>query len=371
MRKSIRDQIIEGMLDGDSVEELLRERDLSLDTAISKCRAQEAAKKQRAQIADGTQVQTIRHQPARQQDRSKGRPQISCPGCGAPPHSGGRQHCPAFNRVCHKCRTVGHLARVCRSRRQSPRPPAYNNPGAMAVQLESSQDEPPPEVNSSSVEGDFEPAPTIQLHVESLNGSSTITVLPDSGADVSVAGLAVLDKLNEHPDNLLQSDVTPRAVNGSRMSPVGKLPVTFSLGATEYRDVFHIYPQVRGALLSWKAARGLRILPECYPHPSLATTLPSIAKVSHESHSSSDSDVMAAFPSVFDGQVKTMEGENFRIELAKNARPFCVHTPRSVPFAYCEKLRAELDLLQAQGTVPTEWCAPIVVTPKKNTEALC
>ena len=81
---------------------------------------------------------------------------------------------------------------------------------------------------------------------------------------------------------------------------------------------------------------------------------------------------MASFPSVFDGQVKTMEGEKFRIELASNAQPFCVYTPRSVPFAYREKLKAELDLLQTQGiiapvTKPTEWCAPIVVTPKKNT----
>ena len=54
---------------------------------------------------------------------------------------------------------------------------------------------------------------------------------------------------------------------------------------------------------------------------------------------------MAAFSSVFDGQVKTMEGENFRIEMAEDAWPFCVYTPRFVPFAYCEKLRAELDFL--------------------------
>jgi len=48
LQKNIRDQIIEGLLVGDMVEDLLKEKDLSLDAAVAKCRAQEAAKKQRA-----------------------------------------------------------------------------------------------------------------------------------------------------------------------------------------------------------------------------------------------------------------------------------------------------------------------------------
>ena len=44
--KSIYDQIIESLLDADTTEDLLKEIDLILDTAITKCQAQEAAKKQ-------------------------------------------------------------------------------------------------------------------------------------------------------------------------------------------------------------------------------------------------------------------------------------------------------------------------------------
>ena len=51
-QKNIRDQIIEGLLDSDTVEHLLQEKDLTLDKAITTCRAQEAAKKQRAEIAN-------------------------------------------------------------------------------------------------------------------------------------------------------------------------------------------------------------------------------------------------------------------------------------------------------------------------------
>ena len=33
-----------------------------------------------------------------------------------------------------------------------------------------------------------------------------------------------------------------------------------------------------------------------------------------------------------------MEGEEFHIELVDGAQPFCVHTSRTIPFAYREKL---------------------------------
>ena len=50
-QKSMHDQIIEGLLGGDTVEHLLQEKDVSLDTAIHMCQAQEAAMKQRAHTA--------------------------------------------------------------------------------------------------------------------------------------------------------------------------------------------------------------------------------------------------------------------------------------------------------------------------------
>ena len=51
-------------------------------------------------------------------------------------------------------------------------------------------------------------------------------------------------------------------------------------------------------------------------------------------------------------------------------KPFGVNTPRSVPFAYHDKHRAKLTILLTKGTIepvtePTEWCAPIIVSPKK------
>ena len=85
-------------------------------------------------------------------------------------------------------------------------------------------------------------------------------------------------------------------------------------------------------------------------------------------------DVRTDFPTVFDGLIKTMEGEKFHIALTDDALPFCVKAPRAIPFAYRDKLKAELELLQqgiiAPVTEPTEWCAPIVVAPKKGSDKI-
>ena len=76
---------------------------------------------------------------------------------------------------------------------------------------------------------------------------------------------------------------------------------------------------------------------------------------------------------MFDDHINTMEGEKFHITLTDDAQPFCIHNPRAIPFPYRDKLKTEIDLLQKQGiifpvTVPTEWFAHIVVTPKKGTD---
>ena len=134
--------------------------------------------------------------------------------------------------------------------------------------------------------------------------------------------------------------------------------------------------------MSWKAAKGLSILPVHYPDPIpvIATTAkpaqPLAVDVKITSTTTQTQTVMVkAFPMVFDGQIRIMQGENFHISLAANAKPFCVNTPWTIPLAYHDKLQAELDLLESQHVIApvteaTTWCAPIVMTPKKNSDKI-
>ena len=87
-----------------------------------------------------------------------------------------------------------------------------------------------------------DPASKITINITSPNGSTSIPVLPDSGADISAAGEAILPYRNEHVNNLIPSSVIPKAVNGTEMHPMGKFPVTLKLSNKVLADELHIYP---------------------------------------------------------------------------------------------------------------------------------
>ena len=160
-KKNLRDQIIEGLLDADTIEQLLKEKDLTLDKAVNTCRAQEAAKKQRAEITntprEPVEVCAL-HRP-----NLPSRPAKLCPGCGSGWHKGGRQQCPAFHITCHTCKKVGHFSRVCRGR-QSPSstPPKPNSPATRAVSTL-----PLMASTKLSPSSTPEPPPTVELHMSS------------------------------------------------------------------------------------------------------------------------------------------------------------------------------------------------------------
>ena len=69
-QKNIHDQIIAGLADREAVEDLVKEKNLTLDIALSKCHAHEAAKRQRAELAEGSPETTIHAVRRKQQNLS-------------------------------------------------------------------------------------------------------------------------------------------------------------------------------------------------------------------------------------------------------------------------------------------------------------
>ena len=126
------------------------------------------------------------------------------------------------------------------------------------------------------------------------------------------------------------------------------------------------YTQVYGALTPWKTCMALSILPSTYPQPMKvqAITLSETAQ-----HVTSESRIKE-FPSIFDRKVKPTEGEQFHIALVDDAKLFCVNTHRTIPYAYRASGASELRRTRNKitCTIPTEWCAPIVVAHKKGTD---
>ena len=148
-QKNIWDQIIEGTTDGDTVEQLPKQPDLTLEIAITLCKAQKAAKKQCREISDHTAGAVFMVRQCRQPPSTQ-LPAI-CPGCEAKLHMGGQGRCPAYNQTCHHCNKTGHFARVCWARQtlfQSPGTIPPPTPSTRPLQAIQADDPQPPQLQT-------------------------------------------------------------------------------------------------------------------------------------------------------------------------------------------------------------------------------
>ena len=154
---------------------------------------------------------------------------------------------------------MGHFGKVCRQKQ-----PGTNTGQNMDVpQTKTLTVNDFPLIQLSELSGkSIVPAPTVSMHISTCNGQGSFDILPDSGADISAAGPQFVQVLGECMDNLAESSVTPKAVNGSILEPVGKIPnVAFSTNGRTVHDDVHIYASVTRALIPCKE---LNILPSAY-----------------------------------------------------------------------------------------------------------
>jgi len=459
MEAAIRDQLVEGLESAEIVDELLKQRDLTLAKAIEVAQGLEAARNfRRGGRGSMPKVAKVGSTPQSKGKGRRGQPNAVrnepsrtdlCRNCGGSKHSGG-QRCPASDRDCSKCGKHGHYGRVCLS---NPDAKKANNAGGTsgsttkvaAIQAHPSRGRQSGEMFRPvrigairTIESDrIEPAPRIKVIVESSDRANVIEMLPDTGADICAAGTEFLEQMDEHENNLLETTIQSLAVDGSRMDPMGMMRVTLRIGEREIKEEVYVFPNVGTPVLSWKAAKALGILPNTYPYPptsiraveaatttkndrndggdggpsdtdsharlrvsfgSEATTRttndgsgtsakaagppaakkaagppaakktagspaakrpagPPAARKTTEPPAATQGDeaerirakLIKEFPTVFDGSIRVMPGETFRIVLRDDAKPCCVTSPRTVPIRYREPLKRELDKLEAKG----------------------
>ena len=101
------------------------------------------------------------------------------------------------------------------------------------------------------------------------------------------------------------------------------------------------------------------------------TALKLVQRVETTCTYSSLADVKREFPQVFSGLGDF--GEPYMIKLKEDASPHALHTPRNVPIPLRGKVLDELNRMESLGVIskmsePTQWCAGMVVVPKKSGE---
>ena len=130
-------------------------------------------------------------------------------------------------------------------------------------------------------------------------------------------------------------------------------------------------------------------MPNVYPKPIRAITRSSVTKspgkdaTEHESSGGRRrrrNDLLEEFKDAFDtsDQLKTMLGEPIKINLNENVETFSISATRSIPFAWRDEVKANLDEMTRQDIVkpfeevPTRWCHPLVEVPKpRGSISLC
>lgn len=407
---ALRDQLVEGLYDPEAVHTLLKQSDLTLKNLINLVQAHEAAVtyqggssslglKALQQNTGGQRKKRYNKKPS--QSNSNNFDKTNQPN---PPHQPrpcsacGKTHakgsCPAWGRICSGCGRKHHFAAQCRTGTPGNKQQHGQGRKVNALSLGREIGDPQPRVrytrlNSINLRkiGEFETAPNINAVVKTVDRTSTIAMLPDTGSDICAGGPSLMRQLDCDYNNLLQAELTPLAIDGSVMETRGYVNVNISFNNKSINEKVFIFDNISTPVLSWKSCLNLGLLAENYPRINAQTNVAQKKKtLSNGSRTGGGPQktktrtaeelkqkLFDEFPRVFDGSVRIMPGEKFKIHLTKNAKPFCLTTPRTVPFKYRDALKRELDKLEKLGIIAkqtkhTPWCLPIVVVPKKDTD---
>ena len=358
-KKAITTQLIEGTRDKEVVRELLKAKKLTMEDAVQIAKSYEQIKTESESIRENSNMQAL--DKKLNQDGSSQKV-LKCQQCG---WSHKPDECPAKNQKCKRCERFGHFMKMCKTKNLKKN--ENNSVERSMNRLNRNEDDPP--------------APKITVTCTGKI-SCNVDMLPDTGADMCAADKNFVEKIGLH-NMITSTGVCPKAINGEKVNVIGKVHALFQLKDKQSREEIFIFDHINCPVLSWMACKRLGLIPMSFPEPidnphdhcQIKNQINEIGKTDFPKTDFTKESLIKEFPRVFDGVIRMMPGETFKIELKNDAQPFCVNTPRNVPLPLKSKLKDELDLLEEQGiiakqTKPTPWCAPIVVAPKKNSEKI-
>ena len=427
-------RILTGITNEDSIKDMLAVKHLTLEKAVEICRANENVSKDTEQLQSTSSSSVNRiakykqppKTPQKQQNNYNYRTQQTssklCKFCGKEWHKtlsecpqwrgnekpqyrskydqrskpcernkfqskkckfcGGEWHerldqCPAKDKHCGNCGETGHFSRCCINE------VVYSEDDGDALRITVAG------VNESSYR---KRTPKVDVTAIYRNQQIKLEVTPDTGAEMTVVGLKEARKTGANLDNLKPCKTRLYAADGKQLTCLGIIPVDLHLGVKKTKVNLVVVVEVKGCLLSWYHSIELGILPEGFPNQI-------INKVDIPPHVSSNKQppvcsnkqpspeviqqhrklLRSTFKSVFhENELKPMKGKPMRILLRDDAVPIALTAPKSIPFAWKDNIKKQLDQMVkdkiiAEVAEPTDWCHPMRPVPKKesNDARLC
>ena len=279
----LRDRIVTGIRDEETLRALLSENDLTLQTTISICRARENAEQNSTAISSRIQpVSAYRRnrtasarRPTRPRrdspQRDVGHYADNCPNCGYPVHAD-HQTCPARSATCHWCDRRGHFQSVYRQRAAAASEGTSGvRQGRRPGHRESHPPPHPPRVQTLYVADIWinglssRRTPRIQLRATHRNGTGTSLWTPDTGAETSCMGVSQAEALRISMADLSPPQDSLYAAGGHELRCRGTFECDLTLGAVTATVTVSVVEGLNCALLSWFDAIALGILSPEFP----------------------------------------------------------------------------------------------------------
>jgi hypothetical protein len=202
-----------------------------------------------------------------------------------------------------------------------------------------------------------------------LIDGNEVQIVPDTGSDwncASPSGLAILGKSEKDLTMPTEEMNSTSTADGKPMSCLGYLVVQFQFGPANIRENLVVFSELTDDfILARDSLENLGIVEINYSPRVRTMTTMTVTK----------EQLLAEFHDVFEPRDEPFAGEKYHIHLKDNDIPCRVSVCRNIAYAYQDKLKLELDKLQAEGVItpvtkPTEWVNPIVIEPKKGTDEI-
>ena len=315
---------------------------------------------------------------------------IGCPG---------KPHCPAMHQPCYICQKLGHFAAVCRLRGQT-----LTTTGAITISSAPGNSEGP--TDSASLE----------VRVTGLQAGTSVTAVgvADTGADACIAGPGLLRALNLTQRDLQRAPLRINHIAGGGLKILGRTPCTFEVYGRRAKAQLYIAEGVNKVYLSLRTCKDLHLVSKDFPRPS-TTAGSTEAQVASTSTIAGGTVAQVARPpttartpparpsappfALTEANVDRLEkyliehfgdttfatgktplpvmaGPPHHIHLRPDAEPHAVHAPATIPHHFYDEVKQQLDEDVRRGVIeevpagePTQWCARMVVVPKKDGRA--
>ena len=201
-----------------------------------------------------------------QTDVASVRTQLSthaCCNCGGR-HAPGRASCPVKAMPCHACKKIGHLKKFCKSVKKREVKGEVTSLVLGAITLASVC------INKQ---------PIVGISVSYNNKTVAYNVVPDTGAQVCIAGTPLMSALNLRPA-LLQRRAGLRDVANLQLRCLGSAPVAIAYrGVTTVKDVYFV-GSAKSFYISLSACRELGLVHTDFPRHTHVVGVANIVSVS-------------------------------------------------------------------------------------------